>query len=91
MATLKAEALFQRYRHRPRPVTHYSLGWLPRWARLASVMPRTVNRVLAGPVAPFGKRVAGVDSRRDLPVFARQTFRRWFAQHRSATGDPVML
>jgi len=91
MATLKAEALFQRYRGRLRPAAHYSLGWLPRWARLAALMPRTVNRVMASPIASVGKRVAGVDSRRDLPVFARQTFRRWFAQHPSASGDPVML
>jgi FAD/FMN-containing dehydrogenase/Fe-S oxidoreductase len=91
MATLKAEALFQRYRGRLRPAAHYSLGWLPRWARLAALMPRTVNRVMASPLAPLGKRMAGVDSRRDLPVFARQTFRRWFGQHPSASGDPVML
>ncbi len=91
MATLKAEALFQRYRHRLRPATHYSLGWLPRWARLASLMPRTVNRVMAGPLAPLGKRLAGVDARRGLPVFATQTFRQWFARHPGTTGDPVML
>jgi FAD/FMN-containing dehydrogenase/Fe-S oxidoreductase len=91
MATLKAEALFQRYRGRLRPAAHYSLGWLPRWARLAALMPRTVNRVMASPLAPVGKRLAGVDARRDLPVFARQTFRRWFGQHPSASGDPVML
>jgi FAD/FMN-containing dehydrogenase/Fe-S oxidoreductase len=91
MATLKAEALFQRYRGRLRPAAHYSLGWLPRWARLAALMPRTVNRLMASPLAAPGKRLAGVDSRRGLPVFARQTFRRWFDQHPSATGDPVML
>ena len=91
MAMYKAETLFQRYRHRPRPAAHYSLGWLPRWARLASTMPGTVNRVMAGPVATLGKRLAGVDSRRGLPVFAAQTFRQWFARHPSAEGDPVML
>ena len=91
MAALKAEALFQRYRRRLRPAAHYSLGWLPRWARLAALMPRTVNRMAASPLAPLGKRIAGVDSRRDLPVFARQTFRRWFSQHPSAAGAPVML
>lgn len=91
MAMYKAEALFQRYRHRPRPASHYSLGWLPRWARLASSMPGTLNRAMAGPLGTVGKRLAGVDSRRGLPVFATQTFRRWFAQHPSAEGDPVML
>ncbi len=33
MATYKAEALYQRYRRRLRPMSHYALGWLPRWAR----------------------------------------------------------
>ncbi len=91
MATYKAEALFQRYRRRPRPASHYSLGWLPRWAALASAMPRTANRLMAGPLAPFGKRMAGVDERRAAPAVAAQTFRQWFAQHPPATGDPVML
>ena len=39
MATYKAEALYQRYRRRLRPASHYSLGWLPRWAALASRSP----------------------------------------------------
>ncbi|MCB0949883.1 MAG: FAD-binding protein [Mycobacterium sp.] len=91
MATLKAEVLFQRYRHRLRPASHYSLGRLPHWAALASLMPVAVNRMMAGPLAPLGKRMAGVDPRRGLPVFAAQTFRGWFADHRSAPGDPVML
>ncbi|MCH9762181.1 MAG: FAD-binding protein [Actinomycetia bacterium] len=91
MAMYKAEALFQRYRHRPRPASHYSLGWLPRWAALASRVPHPVNRLMAGPLAPFGKRMAGVDGRRAAPVVAAQTFRRWFAHHPSAPGDPVML
>src|SRR5580693_8707616 len=41
MATYKAEALYQRYRGRRRPMAHYSLGWLPRWAALA---PRSFRR-----------------------------------------------
>lgn len=91
MATYKAEALFQRYRHRPRPAAHYSLGWLPHWARLASAMPRTVNRISAGPLAALGKRLAGVDSRRAVPLFAEQTFRQWFARHPRTEGEPVLL
>ncbi|KAA9165587.1 FAD-binding protein [Amycolatopsis acidicola] len=91
MATYKAEALYQRYRRRLRPAAHYSLGWLPRWARLASRMPKLVNRAMSGPLAKLGKRLAGVDHRRELPVFAGQTFRQWFATHPRATGSPVML
>ncbi|PQM44632.1 hypothetical protein C1Y40_05206 [Mycobacterium talmoniae] len=86
MATYKAEVLYQRYRHRPRPPAHYSLGWLPRWARLASLAPQAVNRLAAGRLAPLGKRLAGVDERRALPAFASRTFRRWFADHPVATG-----
>ncbi|GAA4313091.1 FAD-binding and (Fe-S)-binding domain-containing protein [Actinomadura luteofluorescens] len=92
MATYKAEALYQRYRRRLRPAAHYSLGWLPRWARLASRTPNLVNRAMAaGPLASAGKRLAGVDPRRPLPVVAGRTFRRWFAGHRPAPGRPVML
>ena len=91
MATYKAEALHQAYRRRPRPASHYALGWLPRWAALASRAPRTANAMLRSPLAGAGKRLAGVDSRRDLPAFASTTFRRWFAAHRPAAGDPVVL
>ena len=91
MATYKAEVLYQRYRRRLRPAAHYSLGWLPRWARVASVAPNLVNRMAAGPFARIGKRLAGVDSRRDLPTFAPQTFRNWFAGHPQSAGDPVLL
>ncbi|MEZ0366144.1 FAD-binding and (Fe-S)-binding domain-containing protein [Mycobacterium sp. pUA109] len=91
MATYKAEVLYQRYRRRLRPPAHYALGWLPRWARLASLAPRPVNRLAAGRLAPLGKRLAGVDPRRELPVFAARTFRRWFAEHPVADGDPVLL
>ncbi|MDQ1692032.1 MAG: hypothetical protein QOD87_2140 [Pseudonocardiales bacterium] len=95
MATYKAEALYQRYRRRLRPASHYLLGWLPRWARLA-----TRNRMATGianatlkpkPLAALAKRVGGIDDRRPLPKFARESFRRWFAEHPVAAGDPVML
>ncbi|WP_007517543.1 MULTISPECIES: FAD-linked oxidase C-terminal domain-containing protein [Pseudofrankia] len=81
MATYKAEALYQKYRHRPRPASHYSLGWLPRAARAAARAPRLANATLRRPVtARLAKRLGGIDQRRDLPEFATQTFRRWFAQ-----------
>ncbi len=91
MASYKSEVLYQRYRHRLRPAAHYSLGWLPRWAGLASLAPGPVNCLATSSFAALGKRLAGVDARRDLPPFATRTFRRWFADHRVADGDPVML
>jgi FAD/FMN-containing dehydrogenase/Fe-S oxidoreductase len=92
MASYKAEVLYQSYARRLRPRSHYSLGWLPRWARLAARAPRLVNRLLRfPPAAAAGKWLAGVDRRRPLPTFAGRTFRQWFATHPAATGDPVML
>ena len=63
MATYKAEALYQRYRRRLRPASHYSLGWLPRWAGPDDAV------AVAGPA---GERVAARRARRG----ARQAARR---------------
>jgi FAD/FMN-containing dehydrogenase/Fe-S oxidoreductase len=96
MATYKAEALYQRYRGRLRPASHYSLGWLPRWAGLAARAPwlaSGANAALrARPLAAAAKRLGGIDRRRPLPAFAGQSFRRWVASRpRSAAGKPVLL
>ncbi|HET8616615.1 MAG TPA: FAD-linked oxidase C-terminal domain-containing protein [Actinomycetales bacterium] len=99
MASYKAEALYQKYRRRPRPRSHYSLGWLPRWSRLASRAPRAVNAVLSSRwLHPLITWAGGVDRRRGLPRFAPTTFRAWFAaqQPSAATasrrsGDVVLF
>ena len=91
MASYKTEVLYQRYRRRLRPAAHYSLGWLPVWARVASRTPTLVNRALRGPLAPAAKRIGGVDGRRPLPAFAPRTFRHWFARHPATGGNPVLL
>ncbi|MDT3395133.1 FAD-linked oxidase C-terminal domain-containing protein [Streptomyces sp. B1866] len=94
MALYKAEILHQSYRRRLRPASHYSLGALPRWARLAALAPRAVNRLLAlPPVAASAKLLGGVDRRRDLPRFAPRTFRQWLAARTAAPphARPVLL
>jgi Fe-S oxidoreductase len=93
MATYKAEALYQRYRGRLRPASHYSLGWLPRWAGLAARAPWLVNGALrAKPAAAAARRLGGIDQRRPLPAFAAKSFRWWFAGHQpNASGKPVLL
>ncbi|WP_345712171.1 FAD-binding and (Fe-S)-binding domain-containing protein [Kineococcus glutinatus] len=97
MATYKAEFLDHHYKGRVRPLSHYSLGWLPRWSRLVLLAPKVVNGVLAlPPVARLAKLAAGVDRRRPLPRFADRTFRAWF-EERERTGaaltgaEPVLL
>ncbi len=90
MATYKAEVLHQRYKRRLRPPSHYSLGWLPRFARLAARMPRLANATLRRPtVSRLAKRLGGIDARRELPTFAHHTFRSRFTA--SSSGTPVLL
>jgi Fe-S oxidoreductase len=78
MATYKSEVLYQAYRGRLRPLTHYTLGWLPRWARLAEHAPRLVNALLRPrALRTLMLRAGGMDPRRDVPRFAPEPFRRW--------------
>ena len=92
MATYKAEVLHQRYRHRLRPASHYALGWLPRWARLAARAPGVANAVMrSDALATAAKRLGGIDERRPLPRFAPRTFRAWFETQPAVDGEPVVL
>jgi len=90
MATYKSEVLHQTYRGRLRPRSHYTLGRLPFWARLAGRLPRLANVGVRLPVV--GKAalwLAGVDKRRSVPAFARRPFRRTFRP--GTGGKPVVL
>jgi FAD/FMN-containing dehydrogenase/Fe-S oxidoreductase len=87
MATYKAEFLSHHYAGRVRPPSHYSMGWLPVFAALASAAPRAVNALGHAPgLDRLAKAVGGIDRRRDVPAFARQTFQAWFAA-RQPGGD----
>ncbi|OBA76149.1 dimethylmenaquinone methyltransferase [Mycobacterium sp. 1554424.7] len=79
MATYKAEFLFHHYRGRLRPAAHYSMGWIPLWARLAAVAPRALNAVAHAPgSSTLLKKVGGIDPHRELPRFADERFTAWF-------------
>ncbi|GER22806.1 lactate dehydrogenase [Zafaria cholistanensis] len=69
MATYKAEFLSHHYSGRLRPASHYSLGWLPRWLRLAGPIAPLVNAALATPLRRLAP-LAGVTAARPLPDFA---------------------
>ncbi|ALG08757.1 FAD-binding and (Fe-S)-binding domain-containing protein [Kibdelosporangium phytohabitans] len=91
MATYKSEFLHHHYRRRPRPMSHYSMGWLPLWSRLAAGAPRLVNAVTQSAAAPAIKRLGGIAPQRALPRFATRTFLQWFRARPAGSGRPVLL
>jgi Fe-S oxidoreductase len=79
MATYKAEFLSHYYEGRLRPRYAYSMGWIYWWARLASLLPGVANFFSQTPVLrDVAKWIGGIDPRRRMPPFARQTFKAWF-------------
>ncbi|MER7771422.1 FAD-binding and (Fe-S)-binding domain-containing protein [Kitasatospora sp. NPDC096140] len=89
MATYKAEFLYQHYRHRPRPRSHYSMGWLPLWLRAVALAPGAANTLARSPFGGLLKRLGGIDPRRVLPVFPPETFTAWHRRHRAAHPAPA--
>ena len=84
MATYKAEFRSQHYRRRLRPRAAYSMGLIHRWARYGSWLPGIAN---LGANTAAAKWVAGIAQERDMPPFAKQTFRSWFRKHKRGHGD----
>jgi FAD/FMN-containing dehydrogenase len=85
--TYKAEFLAHYYEKRRRPLHHYALGLLPWWGQLAARSPRLVNGLShSPPIARPTKRLLGIAEEREIPKFARQTFRSWFAERTPGAG-----
>jgi len=94
MATYKAEFLSHYYQHRLRPRHAYAFGWIHYWARLAGVAPMIANFFTQTPlVRDVFKFLGGVAPQRQMPPFAPQSFKKWFASRpaKNITGDPVVL
>ncbi len=91
----KSRVLDQAYRGRVRPLNHYTLGRLPRWAALVGAVPglaRMANTILAMPaVRRVALAGAGVDSRRSVPRFRESPLIRPAARPNgsAASGDPT--
>ncbi|BDZ42583.1 hypothetical protein GCM10025865_18820 [Paraoerskovia sediminicola] len=89
IAQYKSEVLHRTYRGKLRPVDHYSLGWLPRWGRLAGLAPRLVNGLLSWrPLAKAVLWAGGMDTRRTVPAFAEIPFRTWWRRGSASHGVP---
>ncbi|BCT77920.1 lactate dehydrogenase [Sinomonas cyclohexanicum] len=70
MATYKSEFFDHYYQGRLRPLSHFSLGWLPRWLKLTGRLPRLVNAVMASPLGTALAAAGGLTTERALPRFA---------------------
>ncbi|RLV56447.1 FAD-binding oxidoreductase [Aeromicrobium phragmitis] len=91
MATYKSEVLYQTYRGKRRPRSHYILGRLPFWARLTAPVAGLANLALRIPgIVHIARWVAGVDQRRSLPRFATRTLSRQLRGH-TPRGDKRVL
>ncbi len=93
MSMYKSEATYRKYKGRLRPMNHYVLGWLPRWARLVTTVPvvaTLANSALK--IAPLRKAVfavAGLDTRRQMTAFTNRRFSRWFKKNEPSRRAPV--
>ena len=83
MATYKAEFLSHYYENRLRPRSAYAMGWIHRWARIASHFPQIANAMAQ---LPGAKLVAGIAREREVPRFAAETFRDWFQRRGIRNG-----
>lgn len=94
MATYKAEFLSHYYAGRLRPIAAYAFGLMYWWARLASLAPPLVNFIAQTPgLRTVMKRAVTMAPQRRVPLFARQTFKAWFAKRtpRNVGAPEVIL
>ncbi|WP_454928442.1 FAD-linked oxidase C-terminal domain-containing protein [Actinomyces sp.] len=101
MARYRSEALFRTYRRRMRPLSHYTLGWLPRLTRVTARVPglaRIANVVMSvAPLRSLAFRIIGLDPRRGMPALQSGTFTAWARRRNllagsvpaSASSDPI--
>ena len=95
VATYKAEFLSHFYERRVRPLNHYAFARIDVWSRMASVAPGLANFLTHAPAfGGLAKFAAGISPHRQLPRFAKQSFRRWFTERKkrqSVTAPRVLL
>ena len=92
MARYRSEALFRTYRGRLRPLSHYTLGWLPRLTRVTARVPglaTLANAIMSfTPLRSLAFRLIGLDTRRGMPALQSGTFTAWARRH-SLLADSV--
>ena len=105
IATYKAEFLSHYYQHHSRPISAYAMGLIFWWSRLGAAMPSVANYFSQkAPFSTWMKSLMGVAPERQIPAFAKRTYRQWYRNRerdidkangrnvvRSATGKKVVL
>ncbi|MEQ9398158.1 MAG: FAD-linked oxidase C-terminal domain-containing protein [Longimicrobiales bacterium] len=90
MATLKSEALAQRYETTGVPLRARLFGHvrsLNQWGAALAPFSNLPGRIR--PLRWVMQRVLGIDARRPLPRFQRETLPRWFARRAARAGGAV--
>jgi Fe-S oxidoreductase len=79
MATYKAEFLYHYFKGKVRPLHMWLFGYMFLWAKIASLAPGVANFFAqAPPFSTLMKKIGSIAPERHIPLFADQTFRRWF-------------
>ena len=79
LAKIKYEFLSHYYEKNGTPLSARLFGHAERLNQLGSIAPGLANKMMAlGPVKSLLEKIAGIDSRREMPPFAELTFERWF-------------
>lgn len=95
MARYRSEALFRTYRGRIRPLSHYTLGWLPRLTRVTARVPglaAVANAVMSvAPLRSLAFHIIGLDPRRGMPALQSGTFTAWARRHSLLAGSVPTL
>lgn len=85
MAKWRSETLFRRYHGKLRPLSHYALGWLPRWLRLMAKIPGVRQLAnLATTIRPLTQTVLKLlhlDTARTLPRFSTHSLESQYPNH----------
>jgi Fe-S oxidoreductase len=94
VATYKSEFLSHYYQEQRRPLSAYAFGHIDIWAQLASKAPRLINLTTQTPfLREIAKFVVGIPPQRNIPAFAKESFRHWFSRReaRNMDREPVLL
>ena len=96
MAKLKYEFLAHYYKARGLPLRNRLFGNIAELSVFGSAFAPVSNWVMRGGISKWVmEKIAGIDRRRSLPTFARETFEKWYkergAGHGWESGKQVVL